>query len=60
MQTRQDLGVAARCILAAFGTEDIENDKHDARKFVGALLLAEVVTDLRIIRRALTVPQKEK
>jgi hypothetical protein len=45
----------AECLLAALGTkeEDDDNEQH-AHAYVGALLLAEGLIELRTIRKALT------
>lgn len=49
-----DLGVAAACLLAAFGAEDFESDAAEARAYVGAILVAEAVHELKNVRRLLT------
>lgn len=55
-RARSDLGVAAECLRSLFTAKD-EGDESDAeivREMTGAVLLAEGLHDLRIIRKALT------
>jgi len=47
-----ELGVAAACLLAAMGHRPSESDIEESRAFAGALLLAEAIQDLRLIRKA--------
>jgi hypothetical protein len=46
-------------VLAALGRKASGFESEDARAYVGAMLLVEAVTELRIIRKALTTPPKE-
>ncbi len=50
--SRDDLGVGAACILSAFGGPDAEGEHEEARRYVGALLIAEILHELRLIRKA--------
>ncbi len=56
--SREDLGVRATCLLAAFGTSP-DSDAEHARAIAGAVLLAKALQELENIRRALT-PSKKK
>lgn len=47
---RADIGQAATCLLAALGTENHETDPEYVRAQLGALLLAEGLHDLRLLR----------
>lgn len=50
-QARADLGVSAACLLAALGTEQQETDSELARAYVGAVLIAEGLHDIRAQRQ---------
>ncbi len=56
----RDLGVAAACLLAAFGMEgdETETEAEYLRRYVGALLIAGGLRDLTAIKRLLTAPEK--
>lgn len=57
-EARDDLGVAARCVLAALNREEFESVAEEARAYVGAITIVEIARELRIIRTALTTPPK--
>lgn len=59
-QARSNHGVAATCLLAAFGDEGRETESETARALTGALLLAEGLHDLGLIRRALTTTSDKR
>jgi hypothetical protein len=44
----------AACLLAAIGTQDLETDAELARAHAGALLIAEAMHELTLIRKLLT------
>ena len=50
-EARRDLGRAADLILAVLGRTEIEDDSEHARATAGALLLAEALQDLRLMRQ---------
>jgi hypothetical protein len=52
--TRDDLGIAASCLLAALGTEPEEVDGSYVRAYVGAVWMAEAIRDLSLIRKGLS------
>lgn len=52
-RARENPAHLAPCLLAAFGQEH-DDDAQDSRAFVGAMMLAETMQDLRLIRQALT------
>jgi hypothetical protein len=45
-------------LLTALGYEESEGDHEHARAYVGALMIIEFMQDLRIIRKALVVPNE--
>lgn len=47
-------------LLAALGTEDIENDEAHARAYVGAVVMAEAIHDIRLIRQMLQAALTKK
>jgi hypothetical protein len=49
---RKDLGVAAACILTAFGGPESDDETEQAEREVGALIIAHIADDLRYIRTA--------
>jgi hypothetical protein len=49
-QARGDHGVAATCLLAALGNEHQETDPETARALTGAVMLAEAMHDLKLLR----------
>lgn len=53
-QSKHDLGVAAACLLEAFGWEEPENEHEAARAYTGALLLAQMAADIALIAKAHT------
>lgn len=53
-EARDDAGIAAACLLAALGNEWQETDPEFIRAYTGALLLAEGLQDLRLMRIAWT------
>jgi hypothetical protein len=55
-EAREDLSVAAACLLAALGQEgdDTQTEPAFIRSYTGALLLAEGLVELRNIRKLLT------
>ncbi len=54
MKARAEVGTAAECLLAAFGSTDEHPDESDyVRSFTGAVLLAEAISDLRSVCKAL-------
>lgn len=57
-RAREDGGTAAACLLTALGYEESEGDHEHARAYVGALMIIEFMQDLRIIRKALVVPNE--
>jgi hypothetical protein len=52
-RARDDLGLAATCLLSALGREFDDFDDEYARAFVGATIIVE---ELRAIRALLTAP----
>jgi len=52
VEARKDPGVAAACLLAALGREDLEG-KEEVRAFVGAMLVADGLEELRRLRKIL-------
>lgn len=44
----------AECLMSALGSEHRETDEEFERAFVGAVLLAEAIVDLRVLRIAMT------
>lgn len=53
-RAKHDLGVTADCLLALVpGADDADYDDY-VRRFVGALVVAEALHELRLIRKALT------
>ena len=59
-EAREDLGVAAACLLAALGREGNEDqtDNEFVRAYAGALLIAEGLVELTRIRKLLTAPER--
>jgi hypothetical protein len=57
-KARGDHGVAAMCLLAALGRAEPENTDQAARQYTGAVLMAEAIADLRLIRLMLTPKKK--
>lgn len=53
-ETRADTGIAAACLLAALGTEPREIDGKYVRAYAGAVLMAEAIRDLSVLRKSLT------
>jgi hypothetical protein len=53
-QARHEDGIAATCVLAALGRETRSTDAEQVRAFVGALLIVDIVNELRALRKALT------
>jgi hypothetical protein len=51
--------VAADCLLAASGVDLAElSDRQAIDAKAGAILLSELIRDVRVIRQALTTPEK--
>lgn len=49
-RAKHSTGIAAECLVAFVGREDDESEEAD-RALVGATLLAELLADVRAIRR---------
>jgi hypothetical protein len=56
-EARGDDGLAAKCLLAALGTNP-ESEAAEAHAYVGALILIDAARELRTIRRMLTPPSE--
>jgi hypothetical protein len=52
--SRDRVGVAATCLLAAFGHRPDKSDEREAEAYAGILLLLDALIELRNIRKALT------
>lgn len=54
---------AAACLLEAFGApqsdDEEENQKASARRYMGAIMIAEGLRDLKDLVKALTKPAEE-
>lgn len=59
-EAQRDLGVAAECLLAALGRDFDESvtDAEMVRAYVGAVLLANGLSELTRIRKLLTAPER--
>ena len=57
-EARHDLGKWAECLLATLGNESQRTDSEFIRAFVGAALVAEMMHDVRQIKRLLTPKDK--
>lgn len=50
-QARDDLGVAAECLLAARGFRATDNDEQTARAYVGAIAEVEAFENAKLLRQ---------
>jgi len=53
-EARGDRGVAASCLLTAFGRDARRTDAEQARAMVGAILVFDALHELTLLRKALT------
>lgn len=54
---RAEYGASAACLLAALGNESQETDAEHVRAMVGAVMMAELIHDVRQIKRLLSKPE---
>jgi len=57
-EAKADVGKWAECLLAYVGNETQETDAEHIRAFTGAMLIADMMHDVRQIKRLLTPKKK--
>ncbi len=53
-EARENIGVRAECLLSMLGSASQATDDETARAYTGAMFFAEMIHDIRQIKRLLT------